>query len=66
MTLDDKTHSTSQSTSGQQFTLTCNADEWQVIQLALGELLQTVRRDENLVPTIEDLLQRLRQTPPSA
>lgn len=44
---------------GGPYTLTLTADELQVIQLALGELLGSVRRGEHLIPIIESLQQRL-------
>ena len=66
MAMDETAIPASQGSVGQNYTLSLNANELQVIQMALGELLQTVRRDEHLIPTIERLLQRLKTTSPNA
>ena len=41
------------------YTLTLDAAERQLLQMALGELLQTVSREEHLVPRIRKLLDRV-------
>ena len=66
MAMDDTTIPATQGSFGENYNLSCNANELQVLQMALGELLQTVRRDEGLVPLIEGLLQRLKATTPGA
>lgn len=45
--------------TGGPYSLTVTAEELQVIQLALGELLGSVRRGEHLILTIESLQARL-------
>ncbi len=47
-----------------KYTLTFSATERQVLQMALGELLQSVQREERLTPTIQALLERLRTSAP--
>ncbi|HKV85753.1 MAG TPA: hypothetical protein VJN88_14460 [Ktedonobacterales bacterium] len=44
---------------GGAYTLTLDAAERQLLQMALGELLQTVAREEHLVPRIRTLLDRV-------
>jgi len=41
-------------------TLTCTSEECQILQMALGELLGSVQRQEHLVPTIRTLIKRLK------
>jgi hypothetical protein len=41
-------------------TLNCTKEECQVLQMALGELLGSVQRQEHLVPTIRTLIKRLK------
>ncbi len=43
-----------------ELTLRLSGDEREVLLLALGELLQSVSRDEHLTPTVQRLLERLR------
>lgn len=50
---------------GGPHTLTVTAEEIQVLQMALGELLGSVRRDEHLIPIIQSLLARLSAPAPS-
>jgi hypothetical protein len=45
--------------TGGTYTLTLDAAERQLLQMALGELLQTVAREEHLVPRIRSLLGRV-------
>lgn len=60
----DHEHSTPQGLDdkppvGGMHALTLDAAERQLLQIALGELLQTVSRDEHLVPHIQSLLERV-------
>lgn len=45
--------------AGGHYTLTLDASERQLLQMALGELRQTVSREEHLLPRIQRLLDRL-------
>jgi hypothetical protein len=64
---DQETATTSPSAAGEPMVLRLTADERQVVQLALGELLQSTRRGEHLVPVIQSLLARIQsgETPAS-
>ena len=44
--------------------VTINAEEQQVLLMALGELLDSVERSEHLTPTIRALIERIRLAPP--
>lgn len=45
--------------AGGRYTLTLDAEERQLLQMALGELMQTVSREEHLVPRIHALQERV-------
>lgn len=45
--------------AGGQFMLTLDAAERQLVQMALGELMQTVSREEHLIPRIRALQDRV-------
>lgn len=61
-----ESHEPAPTPTGGPYTLTLNADELQILQLALGELLGSARRGEHLVPTIQSLLARLSSASRSA
>ncbi|HEX6816805.1 MAG TPA: hypothetical protein VF120_00380 [Ktedonobacterales bacterium] len=45
--------------AGGRFMLTLDATERQLLQMALGELMQTVSREEHLIPRIRALQDRV-------
>lgn len=45
--------------AGGRFTLTLDSAERQLVQMALGELMQTVSREEHLIPRIRALQDRV-------
>ena len=51
---------TGPSVGDEELTLMVSGNEREVLLLALGELLQSVSRDEHLTPTIQLLLERVR------
>jgi|GEM_PF-2832737 hypothetical protein len=60
--VNEQHHAQSEAVTGATYTVSYTADEQQVLLMALGELLHSVRRDEHLVPTIESLIERVRNS----
>lgn len=54
-----ESHEDTPAPRGGPYTLSVTADELQVLQLALGELLSSARRGEHLIPAIQSLQARL-------
>ena len=54
-----ESHEDAPTPHGGPFTLIVSAEELQVIELALGELLSSARRGEHLIATIKTLQARL-------
>jgi hypothetical protein len=52
--------------AGERYQFTFTSAERDVITLALGELLQSVRRDEHLIPTIQSLIERMKSAAPAS
>jgi hypothetical protein len=52
-------------TEGKSIVLRLTEDEREVLELALGELLSSARRDEHLIPTVQGLLDNVRAAGPT-
>lgn len=53
--------STTPADAERTITLTLSENEREIVALALGELLSSVRRDEHLVPAVQRLLARVQR-----